>query len=295
MSASARNPQATRLTVFPSPGQTSQTSAQFIRLSRLRQLRDCEQVAAVCYRVRGGGIEFLLVRTRGNGRWTFPKGGAEPGLSHAQAAALEAFEEAGVHGRIEEASFAQYRRKQRGARKSGSKSDGKGLVINAHLCEVLRLGNPQESRRNRTWFSAQDARRRLREGRSSDDGDEFARVVERAMKRIQQQRGRTGTADGQKEDCPQKDQVRWDTSQKDGLQKVQFEAQINGRVESSRVPYIRRQLGRMRQMFMAGADNQYRETVACEVLEFDPTRESDRRQKLFSTGQKTKALGSGAV
>ena len=47
------------------------------------------------------------MRTRG-GRWTFPKGRVESGLTHAQAAALEAFEEAGVHGRIEEAAFARY-------------------------------------------------------------------------------------------------------------------------------------------------------------------------------------------
>src|ERR1700686_1104789 len=77
------------------------------RLSQMRRLRECEQVAAVCYRIRNGEIEFLLVRTN-SGHWTFPKGGAEPGLTHAQVAALEAFEEAGVHGRIEEASFARY-------------------------------------------------------------------------------------------------------------------------------------------------------------------------------------------
>jgi ADP-ribose pyrophosphatase YjhB (NUDIX family) len=75
-------------------------------------MRGCEQVAAVCYRARGGAIEFLPVQTRG-GRWTFPKGSAEPGLTHAQAAAVEAFEEAGVHGRMEEASFARYVRRKR--------------------------------------------------------------------------------------------------------------------------------------------------------------------------------------
>src|SRR6266849_7188591 len=87
-------------------------ATEFIRLSRLRKLRACKQVAAVCYRVRKAEIEFLLVQTR-NGRWTFPKGSAEPGLTHAQAAALEAFEEAGVHGRMEQASFAQYIRRKR--------------------------------------------------------------------------------------------------------------------------------------------------------------------------------------
>ncbi len=68
-------------------------------------------MAAVCYRVRAGEIEFLLVQT-GKGRWIFPKGSVEPGLTHAQAAALEAFEEAGVHGRMEEASFTRYVRRR---------------------------------------------------------------------------------------------------------------------------------------------------------------------------------------
>ena len=147
----------------------SRPSAKSFRLSRLRKLRECKQVAAVCYRVGSRGIEFLLVQTRG-GRWTFPKGGAEPGLTLAQTAALEAFEEAGVHGRIEEVSFTRYLRRE--------------LAISAYLCEVLRLGPTQESKRNRTWYSAEKAKRRLREGRSSGDGAEFARVVDQAVNRV---------------------------------------------------------------------------------------------------------------
>src|SRR6478736_2612072 len=114
-------------------------SVKFLRLAHLRKLRRCEQVAAICFRVRGSDIEFLLVQT-GKGRWIFPKGGAEPGLTHAQAAALEAFEEAGVHGRMEEACFTRYlRRKRPKARDSAVKSSRKDLPVNAHLCEVLRL------------------------------------------------------------------------------------------------------------------------------------------------------------
>src|SRR5271156_2447035 len=138
-------------------------SVKFFRLSQLRRLRGCEQVAAICYRVRGSSVEFLLVRT-GSGHWTFPKGSAEPGLTHAQAAALEAFEEAGVHGRIEEASFTGYVRRKRGDGKNhASRSDEKEVAVKAYLCEVLRLSPPQESKRDRTWFSVEDARRRLRE------------------------------------------------------------------------------------------------------------------------------------
>src|SRR5580692_5720826 len=123
---------------------TYRPAAKFLRLSQLRKLRGCEQVAAVCYRIRSIGIEFLLVRTN-SGHWTFPKGNAEPGLTHAQAAALEAFEEAGVHGRIEEAPFARYVRRKRGAMRSSSaeRSVEKELAIQAHLCEVLRVEAPQ--------------------------------------------------------------------------------------------------------------------------------------------------------
>ena len=135
-----------------------------VRLSQLRRLRECEQVAAVCYRMGSEGVEFLLVRTRGSGRWTFPKGSTEAGLTHAQAAALEAFEEAGVHGRIEEASFTRYVRRKRGDRRKSRGASEKEIVVNAHLCEVSRLSPPQESNRDRTWFSAQDARRRLLKG-----------------------------------------------------------------------------------------------------------------------------------
>jgi 8-oxo-dGTP pyrophosphatase MutT (NUDIX family) len=156
--------------------------AKFVRLSHLRRMRGSEQVAAVCYRRRGHGIEFLLVRTRG-GRWTFPKGSAEPGLTHAQAAALEAFEEAGVHGRIEERSFARYvrGRSSRSARNSGTVE----LTVYAHLCEVTHLEPPEEANRNPIWLSAEKAKRRLREGRGEEYGSELARIVDRAAGRIQ--------------------------------------------------------------------------------------------------------------
>ena len=153
-------------------------AAKFFDLADLRTLRRCEKVAAVCFRVRAGIIEFLLVQTRG-GRWTFPKGNAEPGLSTAQAAALEAFEEAGVHGRIEEASFLTFVRP-----KNGGKAGDIEVLVTAHLCEVLWLDSPQESGRNPTWFSPQKAKRRLRENRSGGYGAELAGVVDQATRRI---------------------------------------------------------------------------------------------------------------
>ena len=153
-------------------------TTSFVRLAQLRKLRECAQVAAVCYRVRNDKVEFLLVQT-GGGRWTFPKGSAEPGLTHAQAAALEAYEEAGVHGRMQEASFTRYVYMKRG-------SSTVKLTVSAHLCEVSRQESPEESDRNPTWFSAAEARRSFRNDHVC--GAELARVVDCAVRRIRRMR-----------------------------------------------------------------------------------------------------------
>jgi 8-oxo-dGTP pyrophosphatase MutT (NUDIX family) len=163
-------------------------AARFIKLAELRRLRGTEQVAAVCYRMRPSGIEFLLVQTRG-GRWTFPKGKVEAGLSHAQAAALEAFEEAGVHGRMEETAFTQYVR-----RKGSGAGPALEVVVNAHLCEVTKLTPPQESGRAPTWFAVEKTKRRLREDRGSEFGDELTRMVDEAVARIQRTHSRANTS-----------------------------------------------------------------------------------------------------
>jgi len=133
-------------------------------------------------------------------------------LTHAQAAALEAFEEAGVHGRMEEASFTRYIRRKggrtRSSARSGERSAVKEIAIQAHLCEVSRLDPPQERNRNPTWFSADKAKLRLREDRTPDFGAELARVVDRAITRIRRLRSEAITTK--------------DRPQKDALQKVQF-------------------------------------------------------------------------
>jgi len=187
---------------------THPPSVKCFRLSQLRKLRGCDQVAAVCYRVRSSGIEFLLVRTN-SGHWTFPKGNAEPGLTHAQAAALEAYEEAGVHGRMEEASFITYFRRKRGDLRSSGRAGKKELAVQAHLCEVSRLDPPQERDRHPTWFSVDKAKRRLREDRTTDFGTELARVIDRAVSRIQRRSKIVPSA-------------KPSEKQRDALQKVQF-------------------------------------------------------------------------
>ena len=241
-----------------------------VRLSQLRRLRECEQVAAVCYRMGSEGVEFLLVRTRGSGCWTFPKGSTEAGLTHAQAAALEAFEEAGVHGRIEEASFARYVRRKGDGRKSRRARER--AAVNAHLCEVSRLSPPQEANRDRTWFSAQDARRRLREGREAREGASFARVVDRAVERIERLHSRTEVIDvRQREVVPGGVAVRHDA-----LQEVRFEAFEGAYREIAEAWFGTN--GRPKGIVTAKS----RQTLQGEVLEFVPSRE-----------KKTKALDTG--
>jgi 8-oxo-dGTP pyrophosphatase MutT (NUDIX family) len=195
------------------------SSAKVSQRSRLPKRR--QQVAAVCYRIRKHGIEFLLVQTSGR-RWIFPKGGVEPGLTHAQSAALEAFEEAGVHGRMEQIPFARYFRRKPDAaaatktrRSSGARSSQPQLAVTAHLCEVTRLELPQESNRHPTWFSAAKAKQRLLEHRAAEFGTELARVVDRALSRIQRVHN-----EGNNHLQP---------SHRDELQKVRFEAFEDGR------------------------------------------------------------------
>lgn len=266
-------------------------------------MRECEQVAAVCYRVRGGAVDFLLVQTRGSGRWTFPKGSAEAGLTHAQAAAIEAFEEAGVHGRIEEASFIRYASPRQSNIGNSARSATKGLTVSAHLCEVLRLSPPKESNRNRTWFSVEETKKQLRQGRKSEDRAEFTRVVGRAVARIQRLRSASAFVDRSegdraKENRSQELRSQWNAPPKDELHKVQFEARAENRGRMEEVflgPYIRRGMGRMPQVAalpsaISRDEIHARETLPCEVLQFDSPRQSTRSPKLLPGMKKVKAL-----
>jgi 8-oxo-dGTP pyrophosphatase MutT (NUDIX family) len=200
------------------------SAARVYRASKIARQR--QQVAAVCYRARHGGIEFLLVQTRG-GRWIFPKGGVEPGLTQAQSAALEAFEEAGVHGRMETIAFARYFRRKPHAldvRAGKQPATARDLqpegAVTAYLCEVSRLEAPQEANRNPTWFSAEKAKQRLMKGRPREFGEELACVVERAAARIRRLHGDSGRGPangvaGVSHPVP---------TTKDALQEVRFEA-----------------------------------------------------------------------
>jgi 8-oxo-dGTP pyrophosphatase MutT (NUDIX family) len=67
-----------------------------------------QQYAALPFRVRGGELWILLVTTRGTGRWIIPKGNPEKDLKPHEVARQEAFEEAGVTGRVHRKCFGTF-------------------------------------------------------------------------------------------------------------------------------------------------------------------------------------------
>jgi 8-oxo-dGTP pyrophosphatase MutT (NUDIX family) len=140
------------------------------------------QVAAVCYRRRGSSPEFLLVRTHGGSKWTFPKGGTDARLSHSQAAAREALEEAGAVGAIEPRHFHLYLH-SKGV--FWQPSGVREFVVKAFLMEVTRLRPPSEALRDPSWFSAAEARKALATGREVKYAAELLAVIDRALERLQ--------------------------------------------------------------------------------------------------------------
>jgi 8-oxo-dGTP pyrophosphatase MutT (NUDIX family) len=137
-----------------------------------------EQVAAVCYRIAQGSIEFLLVKTTG-GRWTFPKGNVDSGEEKWFAAQREAFEEAGVSGDIEHKPLTAYLHQ-----KKEWKGEGTEIKVQAFLLLVKKVQHPEEKQRNPSWFSEAQAGEALADGRKFKYAEEFRRVLREALKRI---------------------------------------------------------------------------------------------------------------
>ncbi len=133
--------------------------------------------AAICYRRRGSRIEFLLVRTKGGERWTFPKGHVKKAERPAEAAAREAREEAGVSGRVETAELLRYRYP------SGPAGTG-DHEVRAFMMEVSEIAPPEEPWRRPRWFQPAAALKKLDEGRPALYAREHARLLEAALAKL---------------------------------------------------------------------------------------------------------------
>lgn len=119
------------------------------------------QVAALCWRRTGSGaLRILLISSRDTGRWLIPKGWPMRRRTEAEAAAREAFEEAGVRGEIAGRSMGLY---------VYDKWLGKGRAMRCtvrvfplRVREMLR-SYPEIGQRRLKWLPPEKAARKVAE------------------------------------------------------------------------------------------------------------------------------------
>ncbi len=112
------------------------------------------QVAALPWRQGESGVEVLLVTTRTTRRWVIPKGWPMAGKADYEAAAVEAFEEAGVKGHISRDPYGHY-----GYLKISEKGKARHVEATVYLLEVQHELDlwPEREERERRWMRPQDA------------------------------------------------------------------------------------------------------------------------------------------
>ncbi|MER2507262.1 NUDIX hydrolase [Amaricoccus sp.] len=118
------------------------------------------QVGALCYRRSGKGLRILLITSRDTGRWMIPKGWPMRNRTEAQAAAREAYEEAGLRGEVVENSigFYTYLKRLKGG-------EGLPCVVRLYPLEVREMLRkyPESGQRRVKWFSPARAARKVAE------------------------------------------------------------------------------------------------------------------------------------
>jgi 8-oxo-dGTP pyrophosphatase MutT (NUDIX family) len=120
------------------------------------------QVGALCWRWHGGGVQVLLITSRETGRWVIPKGGIMAGHDAAGSARVEAWEEAGVEGKVSSSlelgcfDYDKLNRKRQSARR---------CRVSVFALKVVRLAHdyPERGERRRKWFSADKAAQHVEE------------------------------------------------------------------------------------------------------------------------------------
>ena len=112
------------------------------------------QSGIIPFRRQDDHIEILLITNKKKDKWGIPKGLVESGLSASESAEKEAFEEAGIHGRIYKPSLGKY---------SIKKWDGK-CRIKVFAMEVTQILEkwPEEILRRREWYSVEEAAVKIR-------------------------------------------------------------------------------------------------------------------------------------
>ena len=126
------------------------------------QKRDIRtQFGALCWRRKEGRIQIQLITSRRSGRWIVPKGWPEPGHTPAEAAAREAFEEAGVTGKVSAdcIGFFSY------TKVITDDEDDLPCVVALFPIEVKKRHQsyPEKAQRRRKWFSRKKASKMVQE------------------------------------------------------------------------------------------------------------------------------------
>lgn len=125
--------------------------------SQKREVRT--QFGALCYRVRDGRVQILLITSRGTGRWILPKGWPMADTSPNDAALQEAWEEAGVEGKVMGNSLGIY-----SYRKLDDDLDLPCVVAVFPIkVDRLRSRYPEANERRRRWFSPKKAAKQVDE------------------------------------------------------------------------------------------------------------------------------------
>ncbi len=112
------------------------------------------QYGALPFELRGGETRVVLVTSRPNRRWILPKGRPERGMPPYEVAAHEAYEEAGLIGRIEQQPFFAFDSTKR--LKTGREVT---CLVKVYLFEVETLLDdwPEKHERERCWASPGEA------------------------------------------------------------------------------------------------------------------------------------------
>jgi 8-oxo-dGTP pyrophosphatase MutT (NUDIX family) len=112
------------------------------------------QYAALPFRTQGRQVQVLLVTSRGTQRWVIPKGWPMKGLKAHDAAAVEAFEEAGLEGEIETAPIGSYHYQKH---LKGERSAAVQVIVFPMLVERVAEAWKEQGQRRAEWFRYQRA------------------------------------------------------------------------------------------------------------------------------------------
>jgi 8-oxo-dGTP pyrophosphatase MutT (NUDIX family) len=124
----------------------------------MRKTAMLESGALAYRRHKNGKLLILLVSKKRSKKWGIPKGKVNASLSFGETAAKEAFEEAGVIGRVSRNSIGMFRAKK-------GTPIPKNIEVWVYLLEVDEsLSNwPEKEKRKTRWVSCKVAARELRE------------------------------------------------------------------------------------------------------------------------------------